>query len=269
MKLFVSESEPDYARLRFPWRVRAQPSSAHELAAMYGLGFLPASYVQPAGKAADFYLARSARVRLASYAPGKDERYSIKKAEEAVGPVTSIVTSPGEALDLWPGLLDFCIESAARFAPGAFSCQRVRFLLVDSVANTVVLHSAAQGIVGCLLVVASESTWHTWYNFHIEGQNLGRFSLIRGISLAEEAGMEFAYVGTVYGKESRYKRVPGMEFFDGGRWCADMRRISALTRSDPEKREAPSEPVGDLLGSSWIELDVALKTEAPVAATPC
>lgn len=266
MKLFVSESEPDYARLRFPWRVRAQPSSANELAAMYGLGFLPASYVQPAGKA-DFYLARSARVRLASYAPGKDERYSIKKAEEAVGPVTSIVTSPGEALDLWPGLLDFCIESAARFAPGAFSYQRVRFLLVDSVANTVVLHSAAQGIVGCLLVVASESTWHAWYNFHIDGQNLGRFSLLRGISLAEEAGLAYAYVGTVYGKESRYKRVPGMEFFDGGVWSADMRRLSVLTSSDPPKKEVQSEPTGELLGESWMELDAALRAEASVVTT--
>lgn len=229
---------------------------------MYGLGFLPASYVQPTGKPADFYLARSARVRLASYAPGKDERYSIKRAEEAVGPVTSIATSPGEALDLWPGLLDFCIESAARFAPGAFSHQRIRFLLMDSVANTVVLHSAPEGVVGCLLVVASESTWHAWYNFHIEGQNLGRFSLLRGISLAEEAGLDYAYVGTVYGKESRYKRVPGMEFFDSGRWSADMRRLSALTSSDPPKSETPSEPAGELLNDSWMELDVTLRAEA-------
>lgn len=258
MRMYLREKAPDYARLAFPRCISATPEAPEEVERMYGLGFLPVS--TPSGfEAPLFYHARSARVRLADFKWGSDEEYTRKKVVEDLGPIESIVLRTDHALKIWPGLPDLCLKSANDFASGAFSPERINFLLTRSVANMVAIHLDRSGSpVACVLLVVLESSWHAWFNFYCKRKNLGRFSLLRVVQLAKDAAGDLCYLGTIYGSKSRYKIMPGVEFFDENGWSTDLKSLKQRWATlDIQRTGEPVEPTKEealLCRRAWLKL---------------
>lgn len=253
MKIHLSAETPEYSRLAFPYLIQASPSGPDEIPLMYNLGFLPVSRIQDTDGPPLFYLARSARVRLADFRYGRKERYVERYIVEHIGSVTSVVLRTSDALEVWPDLPRFCFESASRFAPGEFGQRRIESLLQVSVAREVVAYMDRSGqLIGCVLIVTLGEAWHTWFSFHQDCKNLGKYILLRTIAEAQEAGMALCYLGTVCGEMSRYKIVSGLEFFDEGQWSQDINKLKRMWSRDDDNNMDHGRCVSSC--KEWLEV---------------
>jgi len=81
MRVFLSESLPDYSSYTFNYALYAVQEDKSEMTEIYNRGFLPYTG-NPALQSEVYYLARSLRVNLANFKDTSENRRVARKIEE-------------------------------------------------------------------------------------------------------------------------------------------------------------------------------------------
>jgi arginyl-tRNA--protein-N-Asp/Glu arginylyltransferase len=199
----------------------------HEL---YAQGYLPHSGTTEVANV--FYSARSARVGLKDFVPTSENRRIAKKFgaffKERI-PMRDFVPSPS-FIDFFVGYF------TSRHGPRVMPRERLEVILTSGIVTTIVTYSHEGRPAGYVLEVEDANMAHYWYSAYdlaLMHQSLGLWLMGDCIQDAQERGLDFYYVGTVYGPRALYKtNFEPLEWWDGERWSADVRCLKELSRAE-------------------------------------
>lgn len=227
MRLWHSELCRNYDTYSFGYTAYAQPDSVDELPHVYGSGFLPYSDRPELGDDI-FYMARSVRVVLDRFRVRAEERYVINKMRGL--DLVMDVLPKSEVVDKIASFDPICLSFAAsKFHNCNFTADRLRYITSRPYLNRIAVFRKASDLSDYLafaLLVCVGDMVHVWYSFHqaleeLE-KNFGKYVIIRLLEHAKKEGLRHCYLGTCYGRSSRYKTdFTGAEFFDGNSWSSD------------------------------------------------
>jgi len=236
MRIFFSESNNDYSSYTFNYAVYCIKESEEDLPEIYDKGFLPYSS-DPSLTLETYYLARSLRVNLDSFADTSENRRVNRKMEHLDIQVRAIPRAEINLDD--PKFFNFCLDYAKeRFSHNAMNGSRLRYIFSRESANHV-LHFTSDGkTVGYVLAILTEEIFHYWYAFFdtqlLQEYPIGKWIMWCSIHWAKEHGLKHVYLGTCYGKSALYKArdFKGLAFFDGMTWNTDTKLLKTLCKTD-------------------------------------
>jgi leucyl-tRNA---protein transferase len=237
VKRWLQEHAVDYARYAFAYTVFGEWLPGDDLADVWNGGFLPYS-ADPTEPRHLFYMARSLRLPLARYAPGKQRRYQLRQTPFADW---QAVIRPLPAYDSQLGIelrSDAHAWMTARFGAPYLSDARLAYIWHKPWASHLLEVTGPQGRVGWALLAVSGADVHYWFAFYNPaapaGTSPGQVVLSLFLATARNAGLRYAYLGTCYAPKGRYK-VQGLAdfaFWDGNQWCADRAALTAAWQRD-------------------------------------
>jgi len=241
MKRWYAEFCSNYVTYTFGFAAYAQPEGLEELPEIYSSGFLPYSAKPHLGEDI-FYMARSLRVDLKEFYIGREERYVLNKLN-GLNIVMDIVPKEQVTKDIQsfePISLGF---AASKFHGCTFDADRLRYIVSRPYLNKIAIFRqefSAYDPLGFALLVCTGDIRHVWFSFHQNSErlekNFGKYVLVRLLQEAKDAGERYCYLGTCYGKKSRYKSdFRGMEFYDGRGWSSDRQLLHRLREADDLK----------------------------------
>lgn len=241
MKILFSEAAPDYAGYVFPYAIWAFPEADDTPNNMLAQGFLPSL-----GDLSRYYLCRQVRVRLAGFLPNSENRRILRKGEGVRA--TVVARAEFEATE---ERIRFCHIYASRRWSTPPSQERIERLFQNPITSHVALFQDADGHdIGLVTLMESDRTWfysNAFYDLDHPFRSLGAFLMtetIRQLSLREAA---YLHLGTCYSRAALYKtQFPGVEFFNGFRWSADLEELKYLIQ------RAEKETVGHLLEDDFF-----------------
>ena len=237
MHVELEEGPRCYASKVFAYRAWYRPTTSADVDNAYTNGFLPESEGNLTGTQR-FYKARSLRVALAHYHADKDARYVLRKIEP-MGLRFSVY--PREVISQFrPSVIEQLHEhSTERFRGGeVFTPARCEWILRHPLVNQLaVVHTEGHGPpAGFIILIRRHSMVHGWFSTRrrllIAQPNLGRWMLLQLVTHAIREGLEYVYMGTVYGQAARYKILPGSECHYGSVWSSDLARLRDSLRQD-------------------------------------
>jgi arginyl-tRNA--protein-N-Asp/Glu arginylyltransferase len=235
MKIFSSEIGHNYETYTFGFSNYCQKEKNDKLAEIYRHGYLPYSG-SPDSKEI-FYMARSARVPLRSLELTSENRRVAKKFDNTFA--REIV--PFSKFD-WqePDFIDFCVEYfAKRHGPNVMPPERLKTILNSGLMTNVISYRTLFRPAAYVFEISDEKMSHFWYSFYdltLVHQSLGMWLMLDCARLAKERGVEFFYIGTVYGQKALYKTAfKNLEFWDGQNWQADVKKIRQLGHGDANR----------------------------------
>ncbi len=234
MQFIFTEYKNDYASYTFSYEVHCLLDHEDEVAEAYDKGFLPASTFSP-DSPPRFYLARSLRVNLASYAPSSENRRVDRKIA-ALGVEMEITEKA--AFDFTEAVQAFCLDYAqARYEKGNMTKERLETLWRHPLLSHIFTFSVQGKMVGILFAVLKDNTFHYWFSFFdlsYLAYGLGKWMMWRAIDWAKQEKMDYVYLGTCYHKKSLYKvrDFKGIEFFEKESWSGNSKRIKELCALD-------------------------------------
>jgi arginyl-tRNA--protein-N-Asp/Glu arginylyltransferase len=168
---------------------------------------------------------RSVRIDLSHFNLSSENRRILKKTED---------------LSLRPSLIPFVDYSftigklakdfyETKFGPGVMSSQKIKEMLTDtqkSNFNSLFVYSNTTEAIGYTICHSSASLLHYSYPFYdLEKapKDTGMGMMVRAIEYAKNAGMKYAYLGSLQRPSDTYKlQFEGMEWFDGSEWKKDL-----------------------------------------------
>ncbi len=224
MKILSAVPRQDFdiyvARPETMWCERERDDS---LESLYERGYLP--YSGAVGVDNIFYSARSARVVLSKFEPTSENRRIAKKFD---GQFTKEVLSGPPKEDA----VDFCLTYFAQ-KHGERAMPRERLAQVfKSVTTTTIYRSSSSSTVAYVLEVAEDKMAHYWFSFYdlaYARQSLGLWLMLDAIRGAKDRGLEYYYLGTVYGEKALYKtNFSPLQWWSGESWSNDIRALKEL-----------------------------------------
>lgn len=244
MKIFFSESQPDYSTYTFNYAIYCLMEETTELPAIFAQGFLPYTGNPQLGKEV-FYLARSLRVELDRFADTSENRRVCRKVEPLDIQLRLIKK---EDFDInSPEFVSFCTDYAAeRFHDGAMSPERFAYVLNRDCASHLFEFRSDAKVLGYVLVAMSGNSLQYWYAFfdtdYMKSHSLGKWLMWRVIRWAKDEGLDYVYLGTCYGHHALYKirDHKGLAYYDGNQWKTDLKRLKELCKTDNGERKADS-----------------------------
>ncbi|NND33393.1 MAG: GNAT family N-acetyltransferase [Saprospiraceae bacterium] len=240
MKIFYSESKPEYSSYTFNYGIYCIKENHDDLSAIYSSGFLPYSGNTDL-EAEVFYLARSLRVELDRFADTSENRRVNRKIE---GLGIKIEYLPkNQLLVADSNFINFCEAYVEKRIGEAMSQARLQYILNISFATDVFKFSIDDRPVGYVLCVCNAEMVHYWFSFFdielMKSHSLGKWMMWRVIRWALDSGKKYVYLGTAYGSKSLYKvrDHKGLAYFNGTRWDQDMELLKVWCKND-ENRDA-------------------------------
>ena len=238
MRIFYSESKPEYTSYTFNYGIYCLKESNDELTEIYQSGFLPYSGNIKLEREV-FYLARSLRVDLDRFEDSSENRRVARKMEP-LGVVLEIMNKE-EVLRQDDAFTEFCeLYIGARIGE-AMTPDRLRYILGLSTGTHIFRFSQGDKVVGYVLAACNEEVLHYWFSFFdldlMQTHSLGKWMMWSVITWAKQNGRKQVYLGTVYGEKSLYKvrDHKGLTFFDGHGWNQDMKLLKEWCKSDQDR----------------------------------
>jgi arginyl-tRNA--protein-N-Asp/Glu arginylyltransferase len=201
------------------------------LATIYDNGFLP--YSGARGTRNVFYSARSARIVLPQFELTSENRRIAKKfdgqfTKERV-PKTAFV--PDEAF------YTFCLSYfAQKHGERTMPRERLETILSGSLVTKTTIYRSLSKPVAYVLEVEDSAMAHYWFSFYdpaLAGQSLGLWLMLDALRDAKERGLQYYYLGTVYGEKALYKTNFGpLEWWDGSVWNKNTALLKELGRKE-------------------------------------
>ncbi|MDO8517954.1 MAG: GNAT family N-acetyltransferase [bacterium] len=234
MKIFSSELGHNYDSYTFGYVSYCLQEAGDSLADIYALGYLP--YSGSRGVPDTLYMARSARVRLREMRVTSENRRIAKKFDEHF----TKERVPLQTFDASEEFYVFCLEYfSTRHGANAMSRERLEFILHNSFISHVIVYKDNGKPVAYVFEMRDGGAGHYWYSFYnlaLVQQSLGMWLILDCVRDAKEAGLEYYYLGTVYGQKALYKTNFGpLEWWDGSGWKSDIKLLRERGRTD-EKR---------------------------------
>lgn len=242
MKIFLSESQPDYSTYTFNYAIYCWMEDRTELPEVLAKGFLPYTGNPQLNKEI-FYLARSLRVDLDRFVDTSENRRVGRKVEPLNVQLELIKK---EDFDLEkPEFVDFCTSYAGeRFHDGSMNQERLQYVFNRDCGSHLFEFKSEDKILGYVFAAMEDNSLQYWYAFfdtnYMKSHSLGKWMMWRVIRWAKENGLDYVYLGTSYGRHALYKirDHKGLAYFDGNTWQTDMKQLKALCKSDADRREA-------------------------------
>lgn len=235
MKIFYSESLPDYKSYTFNYGIYCLKEDQTELPAIYDKGFLP--YTGNVSLEYDiFYLARSLRVDLSDFEDTSENRRIGRKMADL--DIELGLHEKAEVLARDDRFKDFAMAYCEARIGDAMPKERLDYILSRSTGTHILSFTLDNEPVGYVLSALQDSILHYWFSFFdvkmMEVYPLGKWMMWKSIKLAKERGLKQVYLGTCYGTKSLYKVRDhrGLAYFDGYRWNKDMNLLKSLCKSD-------------------------------------
>ncbi len=241
MKIFYSESLPDYDSYTFNYGIYCLKEDQAELPVIYDKGFLP--YTGNVSLEYDiFYLARSLRVDLSDFEDTSENRRVVRKMANL-----DIEVGFHEKVDFLARdshFKDFAMAYCDARIGAAMPKERLEYILSRSTGTHILSFILDNEPLGYVLCALYDSMLHYWFSFFdvkmMEVHPLGKWMMWKSITLAKERGLKQVYLGTCYGTKSLYKVRDhrGLAFFDGYQWNKDIQLLKSLCKSDADAKPA-------------------------------
>jgi len=231
MRQFSREFGHSYETYSFGYCNFAVREAEDSLGNLYARGFLP--YSGTLDIRDTFYMARSARLTLASLTLTSENRRIAKKHD---GKFTKerIPVSEFDSRD--ESFLSFCLEYFKARHGNAMPRERLEFILSLKLISHIVVYKKDDTVIGYVFEVSDTQMTHFWYSFYDLSylkQSLGLWLMLDSIRDSKEAGREHFYLGTAYGEKGLYKtNFEPLEFWDGETWNPDIKTLKELCRRD-------------------------------------
>lgn len=236
MRIFLSESLPDYSSYTFNYALYAVQEDPLEMTRIYNRGFLPFTG-NPSLESEVYYLARSLRVNLESFEDTSENRRVSRKVA-ALDVQLRVIEKTNFNINN-PAFVKFCTDYAAeRFHDGSMSAERFLYVVRRKNASHLFEFRSGTQILGYVLAVLNDEMLHYWYAFfdtqYLRSHALGKWMMWRVIKWAKDNGRQHVYLGTCYGTHALYKirDFKGLVYWDGNQWQDDMKRLKSLCKSD-------------------------------------
>lgn len=203
----------------------------------YAEGFLPYSG-RPENPRHLFYMARSLRVRVRDFGLSKGRRYDHRlwqsfELQRRVLDKRAFLEAHGHRyMDLAMAWM------AARFGQPYLSPKRIGYVAGKPFLDTVICWYRGEALFAYALVVRCGAMAHYWYCFYRYNEAgddpPGAGFLTDFLYWCCEEEVELAYLGTAYGKGSRYKSrgIAGVEFWNTNRWESSKTALAELQVRD-------------------------------------
>lgn len=202
---------------------------------IYKAGYLPYSGSPEAKNI--FYMARSARVPLATFSFSSENRRVAGKFDGAF----RRVSTPINKFDIKnKKFLSFCADYfAKRHGSAVMPPDRLNFILESGIISNIVSYEKNRKPAAYIFECSDKRMTHFWYSFYnldLVHQSLGMWLMLDSVRQAKECGAEYFYVGTVYGEKALYKTAfQNLEYWNGGSWVSDIKKLKTLGRSEKER----------------------------------
>ena len=238
MKIFFSESKPEYSSYTFNYGIYCIKEKGDNLAAIYNAGFLPFSGNTNLQKEV-FYLARSLRVELSRFSDTSENRRVDRKIHDLGIKMQCIpkVNILADDHDFIP----FCEAYAKKRIGDAMHSKRLHYILSLSYGTDVFKFTIDGKPIGYVLGVCDSEMVHYWFSFFdlelMKSHSLGKWIMWSVIKWSVNSEKKYVYLGTAYGRKSLYKirDHKGLAFFDGTKWNQDMVKLKEWCKSDDER----------------------------------
>jgi hypothetical protein len=228
MKLFFSEFPPSYQKYYFPYQVYLIKEKGDDIASLYENGFLPSRIREDL-----YYLARGLRINLQEFVLSSENRRILRKTD-----YLSMYTSTAADFNY-----DYRIAKLgkdffdSKFGKGTMSAYKIKWLFTSGAYSHVFVYQdkAKENTIGYCVGMMLSGILHYAYPFYdtsYTDQNMGMGMMLRAIITAQQQGLKYAYLGTVYTEASLYKtQFKGCEYFTGFGWNSDVDELKQLIRS--------------------------------------
>lgn len=237
MKIFYSESKPDYSSYTFNYGIYCLQENDDELSQILDQGFLPYSG-NPNLDANIFYLARSLRINCSLYKETSENRRVSRKLESEQIEMRILKKkdfSKDQSFD------HFCQSYANVRMEGKMPAKRFDYVYQKSTCSHLILFESNKGPVGYVLAAINEEVVQYWFSFFdlelMKSFPIGKWMMWKVIDWAAQNGRKYVYLGTCYGDKSLYKArdFKGLEFFDGFKWNRDVAILKEKCKADGER----------------------------------
>ncbi len=241
MKIFYSESLPDYSTYTFNYGIYCRKDDNSELTEIYNAGFLPYS-ANPQLTHEVFYMARSLRVDLDRFSDSGENRRVNRKIEALEIEMNCIDKKILLAED--DEMITFCENYASSRIGNAMSPERLRYIFSLDTGTHVFRFTQGDDPIGYVLASCNGEMVHYWFSFFdielMRSHSLGKWMMWSIIKWAQEQGAKNVYLGTVYGSKSLYKVRDhnGLSFFDGCRWNQNTSLLKTWCKADADQGPA-------------------------------
>lgn len=234
MKLFSSELGHNYDSYTFGYTNYAQREAGDELAEIYEKGYLPYSAARDIKDI--FYMARSARVPLAGWRATSENRRIAKKFDEAFE--KKRIRFADFVRD--DTFYNFCLEYfTQRHGKATMPHERLELILDCGLVSTIIAYYKDGKSAAYVLEVEGVGFGHYWFSFYdlaLVQQSLGMWLMLDCVRSAKEAGLEYYYIGTVYGEKALYKtNFEPLEWWDGHIWKRNTALLRERGRGDKKR----------------------------------
>lgn len=240
MHTYKAEGPVNYANYRFYYTEWAELARNESPAAAYAGGFLPSSAC-PRSVPPTFYMARSLRIDLDRWTMDKKRRYDHRRWQ-ARGAERRAVSPQEFNASLRESAVPLALEwMGARFGMPYLEQERLERVLDYPLLTEILTWQEDQRLVAYSPVIRWPGGAHYWYVFyepHTEaGPSPGHGYLADFLVWSREQGLAKAYLGTAYGRKSRYKSrgFSGVEFWNGTRWEDGKATLHGLQDAEAAK----------------------------------
>ena len=196
---------------------------------LYALGYLPHSGTKNLNNV--FYSARSARVLVSTFELTSENRRIARKFDGQFTKERIKDFIPDEAF------YTFCTTYfATKHGPQAMPRERLEHLMHCDLISSTTIYRKAGTVAAYVLEVEDGTMSHYWFSFYdlaYAKQSLGLWLMLDALRDAKERGIEYYYLGTVYGDKALYKtNCKPLEWWDGEKWNNDISLLKELGRKN-------------------------------------
>ena len=242
MKIFSSEFGHNYKKYSFGYANYCLFEKEDRLSDAYSYGYLPytgSSDISPKNLGGNiFYMARSTRIALDNFLFSSENRRVVRKFDGQF----KRLAAPIRKFDITDkNFLSVCAEYfSKRHGPKVMPPERLKVILNSGVISHIVEYSRDNMPMAYVFECSDIKMTHLWfsfYNLNLIHQSLGMWLMLDSARFAKERGVNYFYIGTVYGEKALYKTAfKNLEYWDGGNWISDIKKLKALSRSENDRK---------------------------------
>ncbi len=234
MKIFSSELAYNYGTYTFGYAQYGELEEGDKISEIYDVGFLPYSGSPDAPNT--LYMARSARVVLPEFSLTSENRRIAKKFDGMFQKKRISV----QQFSLDNKFISFCLDYfAEKHGISAMPRTRLEFILRSPFISDVVIYTKDDQLIACVFEMREGLAGHFWFSFYSLSflrQSLGMWLMLDCAREAKVDGLDYYYLGTIYGEKALYKtNFELLEWWDGSVWQRDLKMLKDRGRTDDSR----------------------------------